>query len=779
MPRGVRFEPSKQPLIDETSNSVYGDLYSGGTDGRRRRFCGCFASRRACVSVVCLVVLIAVTALGVAAYFWLVPLLAARAIANVSFVVSSAQVTSPSSSAFHLALTVAIGTVPVAVRIDACDVELLYGAADAVLGTTRLPDIEIAAGASSVLSQNSTFNITDFQLLNVMFDDLLNDAVVHWTLRATTSAVVWGVPFDQIVVRKVLTLAGFDGFPNRTIDAFGVAGVPANGQGVLVYCTTSITNASPISMRFNNASFELLANGNVSIGRVQQAGALSLTPGTQALSLNGSLYAGDDVVKAAAIGDLVSAMLRSGSSSNVTAAAAAAAPVLTVRGVSATSDSGDSLPWLDNLMQSFEISEAVPPLVDPQPLRDIVFDTVSIVFGEQISANITTSVTFFIPPQFAFPFDLLQARLEMSMLFNGSVASTLSVPWTSVETIAPQRVRVTATNVSVQFHQDLFSALLIDAFNAAAFTISTAGRAWATLRSPIATELTLSDVPFAASVPIRGCNSFENGLFLESVQLVASQPGVAFIVGVINVINNATLAAAPGTFTLGVFVDGVYVGNATAAAPYLPVGFSTHNVTGFLVQTPTNLAQRQKLISQYATNRRTNVQLRGSTDGTAVPVLKLAFDALRSNTTFPGLNSTGLLLGVELTIDWLGLSAAGIIQVANPLAADIVVQAANFDVFFNGTKLGSANQKLNPPITVPANSTTMTGALDVHVILSWTDLLALYSLLCQKETLVSCNGTLSFQVGGGFQESDLPYTQHGVPIALFHLPNNGTILPCP
>lgn len=770
----VLFEPSTQPLIDESSNSVYGDLYGASASTSSNRFCcGLCRTRVRCVAGVCVVALLALASAGVAAYFWLVPLLAARAVAGVPLVVLGATVTAPTATGFHLALNASLGAVPVGVFVDACTVQLLYGSGDAAaaLGTTELPAMTLVAGEASTLTQNATFNITDFALLNVMFDDLLNKPSVQWTLLARTSAVVWGVPFRDIELRKELTLAAFDGFPDRAVDSFGVAGLAANGSGVLVYCASSVVNRSPMSMFFNNAAFELLAGAaNVSIGRVH-AHALDLVPGNQSLALNGTLYAGADAVKAAAIGDLVSAMLRHDNASNAT---------LTVRGVSATSDDGEPLPWLDALMRSFAISETVPPLVDPQPLRDIVFETVSIQFGDAIVANMTTAVTFYIPPQFAFPFELVQARMEMHMLYNGSIASTLSVPWTSVETVAPQRVRVTATNVSVGYDDALFSALLVDAFNAGNFTIQTSGRAWATIRSAIADELTLSDIPFAAAVPIQGANGFEGGLTLEWIALVSSQPGVASLVGVINVVNNATLSAAPGTFTLGVFVDGVYVGNATAVTPQLPVGVSSHNVTGFLVQTPANLAARQKLMTRYATNRPTPAQLRGSSGGTDVPILKAAFGALHSNTSFPGLNAAkGLLLGVEITIDWFGLSAAGRIQVANPLSVAISVQAANFDVNYNGTLLGTSQHKLTPPVTVPANGTTTTPVLDVQVVLSWSDIVALYSLLCKAETLVNANGTISFALAGGYEESDLPYFQDAIPIALFHLPNNGSApFPC-
>jgi hypothetical protein len=68
-----------------------------------------------------------------------------------------------------------------------------------------------------------------------------------------------------------------------------------------------------------------------------------------------------------------------------------------------------------------------------------------------IMANITTAVTFYIPPQFSFPFTVTQSRLQMHMIFENATASTLDVPWTAVQSVGPHRVRVVATNISVAY----------------------------------------------------------------------------------------------------------------------------------------------------------------------------------------------------------------------------------------------------------------------------------------------------------------------------------------
>jgi hypothetical protein len=128
-----------------------------------------------------------------------------------------------------------------------------------------------------------------------------------------------------------------------------------------IYCDAQLGNLSPIEMHFNNAVFDIVAPGNVTIGRVHSP-SLDIVQGNQTLALNGTLYAGSDPVKAAAIGALVSAMLQSwrrGAASGGNAS-------VTVRGVSASTDANETVGWLDGLMRSFAISDAVPPLPDPR-----------------------------------------------------------------------------------------------------------------------------------------------------------------------------------------------------------------------------------------------------------------------------------------------------------------------------------------------------------------------------------------------------------------------------
>ena len=66
-------------------------------------------------------------------------------------------------------------------------------------------------------------------------------------------------------------------------------------------------------------------------------------------------------------------------------------------------------------------------------------------------------------------------------------------------------------------------------------------------------------VPFTTAVTVRGANAFNNDLGLRNIVIVSSQPGLVYLHAQITLFNNSTVSANPGTFTLGVFVDGMYL----------------------------------------------------------------------------------------------------------------------------------------------------------------------------------------------------------------------------
>ena len=126
----------------------------------------------------------------------------------------------------------------------------------------------------------------------------------------------------------------------------------------------------------------------------------------------------------------------------------------------------------------------------------------------------------------------------------------------------------------------------------------TQGKANARVSSALADDLELRDVAFDANVTVRthtrtkahdssvertqvaGANSFKNGLMLQHIDIVGSTPTEAVLRAEIVVVNNSSVSCRPGPFTLGVFVDGVYVGNASAQHAYLAQGTSLHRATG-------------------------------------------------------------------------------------------------------------------------------------------------------------------------------------------------------
>ena len=69
-------------------------------------------------------------------------------------------------------------------------------------------------------------------------------------------------------------------------------------------------------------------------------------------------------------------------------------------------------------------------------------------------------------------------------------------------------------------------------------------------------------------------------------------------------------------------------------------------------------------------------------------------------------------------------------------------------MLFQHDVLGGTNQPLKPPIRVAAGGVSVTRSIDVNVDLSWDDIKVLYSLLCNNQTKVAVNGTLSLELEG-------------------------------
>ena len=203
-----------------------------------------------------------------------------------------------------------------------------------------------------------------------MFGALLQKKNITWTLAFDARAKVAGISLPMTRVSRTLKLAAFDRFTERRIVRFGVNGTAPHGAGVRIYCTSDIVNPTAFALTLNEPEFDLLAPGDdgslVHVGSVR-APIIAMVRGNQSILFDGTLGMGvaTSNTSAAAIGRLLSSSLRGSTNSPD--------GVLTLRGRSARGVGGAYVPWLDELMSHFELTEHVPPLPDPKPLRDVRF----------------------------------------------------------------------------------------------------------------------------------------------------------------------------------------------------------------------------------------------------------------------------------------------------------------------------------------------------------------------------------------------------------------------
>jgi hypothetical protein len=298
-----------------------------------------------------------------------------------------------------------MSSVPVSCTVESSQIDLLVN--DTVVGHQTMPDLDIAAGEPVALNLCGTFTIVDFAILQSLFNDVLLSSSVKWRLRAKTTAKIFGIPFDDIELSKDVSLAGFGGFSQRSIDAFGIAGTAPNNSGLAVYCNTTLVNPSPVGLTLTDVHLTLLYNATV-IGDVVARNFTLASNATQQLDLEGTLSSYDNATTTRVLGALLSSML------------AGARPLLTVRGARV---GNGTIAWVQGLIGSFALSEPAPPLHDSQPLRNLTFDRVQLDLDPKmyssalllrdtaptpIRCNITVQVTLFLPAQFNFSFELNQ-----------------------------------------------------------------------------------------------------------------------------------------------------------------------------------------------------------------------------------------------------------------------------------------------------------------------------------------------------------------------------------
>lgn len=622
----------------------------------------------------------------------------------------------------------------ITVYTAAMDVVLSSGGM--ILGSLSTAPLPVTGGSQPVIGLDLSAVMafhgdgTNFQYFVRNF---LQSASVELTLTGTSDVYAQtalgtlnlvGIPVDLTV-----TLAGVSNFPSVQILGFDL---PANspGGGIELTLNCSLANPSIATVPIGTMVLDLYY-GSARLGSVSGAN-VTLVPGANTLSLVGNISPAPSDLPAA--------------SQFFSRYVTGADSVVSVRGVSA---GASPVAWVQQAVQAVQISTTFKG--DAAGLiQGITLNSLGIFFpgGSGAPTASSSAVAHFNLP-FAFPFSIWQMTSTLTISSGGTQFLRIPVPATpctsdqAAGTLAFAFTRLPVTVLNTALFETFATSLTVNSD----LTVDLSGVVSTTVATA-AGNLTLSGVTFAASVPLKGFDSFLNPpISITKVDVVGGTSAGAQLAIDLQIVNPSIAYGDLGGMTLALYYLGEKVGTTTITDLSLPLGTLTlTGVSGLLLDNGAGSKSRQ-LLTNFLEGTSCAISLRGVSS--TVTFLAPAISALSSLTTLPGLTT---VLVPSAVIDTVG-TIASLLTVAptkltinNPFTAGFTITATNFAISDSKGPVGTMVLS-GLHIVVAGAGTTVTAAQDVSLAGISTAVASAFVQSISGGVELSIVGTMSITIG--------------------------------
>lgn len=295
-----------------------------------------------------------------------------------------------------------------------------------VMGSMTLPALNIGGSTTTEIElKDLDFEVTNTALFDKMNQDLVERDSVDWKVEGKTglTALVGSVPatpnFGGLSLSKITAIKGLGGVgtPDKLILETDTVNLPSNYEadgvtGLTLFVTSVLKNPSIVSLPLGNIEFEMSWEGHT-IGRAK-AQDVVLLRGDNRIPLQGYMSIADQTVAS----DFFSKYM------------AGEALSLTVRGVAVD---GAPAVWIETLVKSLELHPVLNGLTDYSVVTKMDMTQMNVEFSSS-ETEVGTSAAIFAAYQipFAFPLDILELNLDLSLLYNdqefGTLAANALVP---------------------------------------------------------------------------------------------------------------------------------------------------------------------------------------------------------------------------------------------------------------------------------------------------------------------------------------------------------------
>ncbi|KAJ3347838.1 hypothetical protein HDU83_001789 [Entophlyctis luteolus] len=702
--------PDTPPAGSITDEEQLVGVKTGGKRGIVGRIC-CgieWTKRRLIICAAVAVVLLIVFILLLVYVF--APLIAQASINSAVMTLTSTTITSPTNSTFQLA---AIGTVSNAGFLDATltfpSAITVYwtnrdNAADLPLGTLSLTPISVSGGIpkSGSIALATSFEITSAENMGLFAVNMIHASSFSWLLSGTASAQALGMTFNNLNLAKVVTLEGFGGLKNVTVEGFTPSAGANNALAIMV--ETGIVNPSNITIEMGDMYFTFdLGTGVGSMEAVN----ITMKGGFNDLTMNGEVVVPDSN------GSVNSSISSLGLGSVVT---------LDVKGDHVVSTSG-YVGWLNEAFKSLELNVTMN-------LTDIAQKSISsadlsltataisdakessfqiVATGEATNAGTMDATVTFPDPIKVYwtsrpsgAADLLLGTMPMSSLVvSGTSPKSAPINLDSTFTISDTTAMGEFATYMIQGTS--FSWRLVGGATAEAY------------------GLTFPDLSLDKVVTLSGFNSLPDPT-VTSFDLPDSDSSGIHVVTTATASNPSTITIDMGTLDFDMAYSGTNIGTLSASGVSIVPGTNSLSMSGRMYTTDNDLLST--LFSKFLTGTSLNVNVVGTsvttTSGVQPSWLNTAFQSLTLSISLPSPSlSQAIVSGLAIPAMTIAFSAsdttgdtvtvtASTVTASfhNPYAFSITVEQVQTNLEFYDQSSGTAFATISIPLTSASLSGT-------------------------------------------------------------------------
>ncbi|KAF9084555.1 hypothetical protein BGX23_010420 [Mortierella sp. AD031] len=576
----------------------------------------------------------------------------------------------------------------------------LNGDSASPIGLIAMPTVSAKADVGAKLAlTNVPFKVASSENMGAFVGYSLKAESFDWEVVASNMTVIaMGAPIPGINMKKKVSLKGFNGLKDLTIEKYDL---PSNDpDGIHLVLAAKLTNPSNVGIDMGTVQFTNEFQGQ-NVGYVGTSGLKLLPAGQTPIAMEGTLVKQTSEAGLKALGDMFRMALSGGS------------PNLIVRGKSVTPASGP-VSWLSSAFTTLTMNVSLPSLGKQDIITGITLKTMSLDFTGPNPYSVMTSsdnieATFKIP--FSFPLSITKVAEDMNIqLPQGHNVANLKIPMGDAQTIAPGLLKTAYKDLPLKVNDDshgtfnAFSKVLTTGPGVQFFLSGTAD----TVAETAAGAVTIPGVEVNVASTMAGMNLNAGGASITDIKIVGGTSKYLEINQNVVLQNPSGLTVKVGDVAFNINYAGNAMGRAIVKDMVLVPGANT--LPAVFQMAPTNEHIRDGFLTGYVAGASFTLDVAGSTDSTKVESLKEAMASVKMASTIKGITDKLIPVGSGAQPDILNMlqmteprKTPVQVMIYNPFDTPLFIKRMKATNYWDGRYFGELDEEVN--LTVPPKST--------------------------------------------------------------------------